>query len=59
MQTENLLSVNRDYCPEKDNILIRGECGGCKYYKGFELYNGQQCIRCSYAADIAQSETER
>jgi hypothetical protein len=47
------LVVDKDTCPDRDNIIIRGQCAGCKHYKGFKVDEfGQQCIVCSYMLDI-------
>ena len=48
MEKNNLYTIDKDFCPQKDNILIQGQCGGCEYYNGFELYEGQRCIKCAY-----------
>ena len=44
----NLYSMDADSCPDTDAIIAQGMCTGCMYYKGFEMYNGQRCIRCAY-----------
>ena len=52
MDKYNLYSIDMDYCPKYDNIIMKMQCSGCKYYKGFELYNAQPCIKCSYYYDL-------
>lgn len=42
-----ILAINKDTCPNKENIIIKEQCSGCKYYNDFILYNGQLCIICS------------
>ena len=44
----NKYAINKDNCPEKDSILTQNMCDECQYYKGFEMYQGQPCIKCSY-----------
>lgn len=48
---DKLRVINNDTCPEKDNIIIKGQCTGCKFYDGFEMYNGQPCVKCNYYND--------
>lgn len=48
MQEYLLYAIDANCCPEDDNIIMKGQCNGCKYYKGFELYNGQPSIKCSF-----------
>ena len=44
-----LLAVDRDTCPHQDNIIIKQQCSGCQYYKGFQMYKGElPYIECSY-----------
>ena len=50
MDNSIMYVINKDNCPKKDNIIIAGQCKGCEYYAGFELYFGQQCVKCSYNA---------
>ena len=47
-----LLVIDKDTCPEQDNIIIKQQCGGCKYYRGFIVENGQPCIKCSFKLDL-------
>lgn len=42
-----LLVIDNDTCPDKDNIIMKQQCYGCRFYKDFELYNGQPCVECS------------
>lgn len=41
MDKINLYVMNKDYCPDDDNIIQQTQCGDCKYYKGFEMSMGQ------------------
>lgn len=43
----NLYAIDANSCPETDEPIIDKQCSCCKFYKGFELYNGQRCIKCS------------
>lgn len=52
MDDTSLLTMDMDECPECDAVIYNGMCTGCKYYKGFELYKGLRCIKCSYLADV-------
>lgn len=58
MDKTNLYVMNKDYCPDDDNIIQQMQCGDCKYYKGFEMSMGQPCIKCSYYSSIQNKETE-
>lgn len=51
----NLYVVNQDDCPKIDNPIIKDECGSCNHYKGFEMYNGQPCIKCAYYFDFKEN----
>ncbi|MGB4659763.1 MAG: hypothetical protein WBI07_11310 [Mobilitalea sp.] len=42
-----ILVIDKDICPTQDNIIMKGQCTGCEYYKDFTMYNGQPCIICS------------
>ena len=42
-----ILAIDKDTCPTQDNIIMKEQCSGCKYYKEFTMYNGQPCIICS------------
>lgn len=48
---EKLRVIDKDTCPDQDNIIIQNQCSGCKHYSGFEIYNGQRCIKCNYYND--------
>lgn len=48
--------IDKDYCPDIDNIITKIQCSGCEYYKGFKMYLGQPCIICSYYAGIEEAE---
>ncbi len=43
-----LLVIDKDTCPIQDNVIMKQQCSNCKHYNGFKIYNGHQCIRCSY-----------
>ena len=47
-----LLAMNKDYCPDNDAIIYQNMCGQCPHYRGFELYNAQPCIKCSFYEDL-------
>jgi hypothetical protein len=47
--------VDIDDCPLNDNPIINKECANCEHYKGFEVSNGQRCIKCSYYNDISKN----
>lgn len=55
----NLYVMNKDYCPDRDTIIKRGLCSGCKHYKGFDLYLGQQCIKCSFYAQFDNNAKQK
>lgn len=45
----NLYVIDKDFCLENDDVIImQGMCKGCKYYKGFEIKDGQRCIGYSF-----------
>ncbi len=56
MEKNNMYAIDANVCPEKDNIIMKGQCSGCEYYKGFEMYNGQTCVKCSYYAENEAGE---
>lgn len=43
----DLFAIDANICPLNDQPIMDKQCSGCEFYKGFELYNGQRCIRCS------------
>lgn len=45
--------IDKDICPQYDNVIQKGQCRGCNYYKGFKMHGGQPCIycECCYAED--------
>lgn len=43
-----LLVVDKDTCPDKDNIIYKQQCASCEYYKGFKIEDGQPCVECLY-----------
>lgn len=48
MSEYNLYAIDMDMCGKTDEPIKQGQCSGCEYYKGFELYNALRCIKCSY-----------
>ncbi|NLK36389.1 MAG: hypothetical protein GX301_13305 [Gracilibacteraceae bacterium] len=48
----NLYAIDANICPKNDQPIIDKQCSGCDHYKGFELYNGQRCIKCSASYDF-------
>ncbi len=51
MKEYNLYVMNTDNCPAGyGDIIYKGLCKGCDYNKGFDMYNGQPCIKCSFAS---------
>lgn len=46
-QQYSIYAIGANTCPETDEPIIDKQCSGCNFYKGFELYNGQRCIKCS------------
>lgn len=55
----NLYVIDKDNCPKTDSeIIMRGLCSGCSYYKGFEMYYDQPCIKCSYYFEIGDNKNE-
>lgn len=42
------LVIDNDTCPKEDHIIMRGQCGSCKYYLGYLLYHETLCIKCNY-----------
>ena len=55
MTDNNLFVINKDNCPNTDEIIYKLTCSQCQHYKGFELYNAQPCIKCSFYKDIRKS----
>lgn len=53
-----ILAIDKDTCPTQDNIIMKQQCVGCKYYKEFTIYNEQQCIKCSYKSCIGANEKD-
>lgn len=48
VDNSDMYVINKDYCPEKDDIIMQGQCTGCEYYLGFGMYLGQPCVKCSF-----------
>ena len=44
----NCWVIDKDCCPKKDIIIMQDLCGGCSHYNGFEIVNGERCIKCDY-----------
>ena len=44
----SLYVIDKDTCPEYDNIIQKGQCGNCVHYEGFKMYEGLPCICCGY-----------
>ena len=51
-KTYNLLAIDANYCPKYDKPVTRGDCTGCEFYKGFELYHAQPCIKCAFSTTM-------
>ncbi len=56
MNETPLYAIDKDYCPENDQILVKNQCSGCEHYKGFQMYLGQPCVACSYYEDIQKEK---
>lgn len=50
----NRYIIDANDCPKWDAILTSFMCKGCEFYKGFEIYEGQRCVHCSYYQDITK-----
>lgn len=55
MKENNMYAIDKDYCPDKDDIIMKGQCSGCEHYKGFDMYLGQPCVKCSFYASLEKS----
>lgn len=55
MSKSNSFVINKDYCPNMDIIIRNGQCSGCRHYRGFEMYLGQPCVKCSFYGDAKES----
>ena len=55
MADYNLYVMDKDYCPDKDAIIYRNICDNCTHYCGFQVENGERCIRCSFYNDITKN----
>ncbi len=58
MKNNNLYAIDKDYCPEKDDIIMKGQCSGCEHYKGFDMYLGQPCVKCSFYASLENNKNQ-
>lgn len=47
-QQYRLLTIDGDDCPISDNPVIKGQCSGCKYYRGFKMYHCLPSVKCSW-----------
>ncbi len=52
MSEVNLYVIDKDCCPNQDNIIVRMQCSECEYYRGFDMYNGQPCIKCDFYGSV-------
>lgn len=56
MDNTKLLVMDMDECPDEEAVIYQGMCSGCEHYKGFELYKGLRCIKCSYFSNMSKEE---
>ncbi len=56
MADNNLFVMDKDYCPDNDQIIYKDMCSNCNYYNGFEVNFGQRCIKCSFYTEIKEKE---
>ena len=56
---ENIYAMNMDHCPDTDAVIDRMMCSGCPHYKGFEIQNAMQCIKCTYYSQFDESQTTK
>ena len=54
MKENNSYVINKDDCPDSGAVINNDTCSGCEHYKGFEMYLGQPCVKCSFYNDIHQ-----
>lgn len=47
-QQYRILTIDGHDCPISDNPVIRGECSGCNYYRGFQMNQGFPSVKCSW-----------
>lgn len=52
MDSYHLFVMDKDYCPDNDSIIYRNACDNCDHYNGFQLENGERCIKCSFYEDL-------
>ncbi|PKM80379.1 MAG: hypothetical protein CVU88_04685 [Firmicutes bacterium HGW-Firmicutes-13] len=48
----NLYAIDANICLQNDKLIIDKQCSDCEHYKGFEIYHGQRCIKCSAYYDF-------
>ena len=48
--------IDADTCPKEDNIIFKDQCGGCEFYRGFEMHLGSPCIKCDYCSSLKNDE---
>ncbi len=48
MSDKDLRVINKDTCPDSDNVITNRQCNSCKHYGRFEMYYDQPCIICNY-----------
>ncbi len=53
-----LYVIDKDVCPNQENVIMQKQCGGCQYYQGFEKYNGQPCVKCSFYSKSQEDREE-
>lgn len=56
VKMNNLYVIDKDICPEYDNVIQRGQCSSCAYYGGFKMEVGQPCICCGYFEEEEKQE---
>lgn len=58
MDNYHLFVMDKDYCPDNDSIIYRNACDNCDHYNGFQLENGERCIKCSFYEDLERKQKE-
>lgn len=49
MKSEILeLLIDKDTCPEEDNIIMHGQCDSCKYFCAYSAFEGMPSVKCGY-----------
>ena len=44
----HFLAIDMDICPLRDCVIYQDLCGGCEFYRKFEIIDGQRCIKCGF-----------